>query len=409
MSKSALPILLLGGAVLLVMGKKKRNPGAKVSGGFGPVAGSNKPIREEPQNPERGYPFESTREVQEALTYKGYNPGEVDGKWGKKTTAALNQFKKKEAKGKSKQVTLQKLSTGAAKKKVKIDGCDPLLQDCPEGQMCFDSRGHFVCLPVWQDTDGALRKETDAAVKVTNSSPAGYEFGPGGFREIAVSPDFKKVKIGGGFMIGKLDPYLRRQVKAGKLTTFNHWSQTLERIFWSDPNNFWVSALENTFGKGSRIDFGYMQQKYGKRGKAYNLNEFLDDNWEAMKGVVKQDPVLGVAMPFTGLASVLTFHEAIAAGVFAGTVGGGVLAGLALATVFVFTAAATSNILGINHRNSLIETATWAWGDFLDTYYARWGDKIIKLSDIPMNSPAADKIFTDVMRYIVRFQKMEVE
>lgn len=401
------PLLLAGVAVMALAGGRRRTGGR-----LNPTSGANKPLRTQlpPQQRDEAplYPFESVMAVQEALLYLGYNPGAPDDAWGGKTRAALKSFQQSGfcpdcvATGEPTEVSLQILSRLAAQEREYIMACDPLLQDCPAGFLCFPVGDLFLCLPEWQNAP-AMAQEA-AEVESYGSSPVGAEIGPGGFREIVVAPDFSSAHIGGGWVLGTLDPWLKERMDAGELAMLNHWSTTMENILWNDPLNFWWSTLSSHHGP-----IEWQAAREGKLPGAprldYDINDMLSDMATDLWTDMKREPSLGAVVIAAAGMNVWGFQVILEFTV----VPPYIVAGLALASAFMFVSGVASNILSDQHRDAMVVSSTWVWDAFLASHYARIGDQDILLSDIPVDSPAGDQIRTVVMKYISRFQRMEID
>jgi len=259
-----LPILLAGGAILAISGKKKpkgsggipldkpvqvKKDGLVVNSGRSPVPPA---VHEAPLEP-----FEDVQQVQEALIAVGKPPkGGADGDWGGQSQAALDSYNddrgfKAEARDHlatpdslralhadasqgTAQGVLANPQTGAGTTLF----CSLSNPKCPPGQHClplfntpipgFEDIGY--CAPI--------------AMLEAGHKPTPEEYAPGGFNEVVFSPDFESVAIGGGWRFQTLEPWLYTRMKAGKLLTF-----AIEgRLFWEDlisktPKSFWNSTL----------------------------------------------------------------------------------------------------------------------------------------------------------------------
>ncbi len=285
---SALPIIFLGGAALVILGgKKKRAAGPRdipldkpvqvkkdgltVNSGRSPVPPA---VKEAPLEP-----FDSVQQVQEGLiaTGKKLKRG-ADGKWGPESQRALDQFStekgfKNEAKAHlATPDSLQSLHSAAyhatkagalANVNTSIGTllwCDITKLRCPTGYECVALFGPGQAPAGYEDLGMCI----PVAMINAGYMPGPQDYAPGGFDEIVFSPDYESVAIGGGWKFQTLEPWLYNRMREGKLLTY-----ALEgSLFWEDlittsPKEFWNSTLASiglapaTAGVGTKAWLDY--------------------------------------------------------------------------------------------------------------------------------------------------------
>jgi len=261
---SFLPLLLAGGAILALSGKKKskgsggipldkpvqvKKDGLVVNSGRSPVPPA---VYESPLEP-----FEDVQQIQEALIAAGKPPkGGADGKWGGNSQGALDSYNHERG---FKAEARDHLATPDSLRALHADAgqgaaegvlanpqtgaganlyCDISKLDCPPGYECVPIFG--TPIPGFEDVGICI----PIAMLNAGHMPAPEDYAPGGFNEVVFSPDFESVSIGGGWRFQTLEPWLYTRMKAGKLLTY-----ALEGgLFWEDlistsPKSFWNSTL----------------------------------------------------------------------------------------------------------------------------------------------------------------------
>jgi len=447
---NALPILLLGGAAVMLMAggkKKKKAPGIALPGltrreaprvqvrvGGMKMDSGTSPIPEAMEEMPLE-PFDSIAQVQEALIAAGYQLPKygADGGWGGESKAAMKRFQRdngftsEASAGVVTPETLRALhvkayegtnegrlanpQTGAGTALY----CDPLLQDCPEGQACFATDDEFLCLPTIEE-------------EVVKYTPE--EYAPGGFREVYFSPDYGSMEIGGGWKFSVLEPWLYERMKSGKLLTYAlKGSLAWEDAIISNPKAFWSATLASAglatatvgtkgwldfrktltkippvrlqFAQGLRYSRGsyYITDPQTGRLKFFDYGEWEKHGWRAYTEYV--DTAMGKQS-----VHMLRHHnpryaeKAIAIGV--PLIYGAIIVGLVWGTGKV------TSLLADKQRDLIAESAILAWQDFAKSHKVRVGNGRVLISDLPEVMPV--QIFQAyVATQIVRFQKSNYE
>ena len=259
-----LPLLLAGGAILALSGKKKykgsggipldkpvqvKKDGLVVNSGRSPVPPA---VYEAPLEP-----FEDVQQVQEALIAAGKPPkGGADGKWGGQSQAALDSYNNDRG---FKAEASHHLATPDSLRALHADAgqgtADGVLANPQTGGgttlFCSLSKGKcppgHTCVPVFNTPIPGFEDVgycVPNAMLAAGREPSPEDYAPGGFNEVVFSPDYESVSIGKGWRFQTLEPWLYTRMKAGKLLTY-----ALEGgLFWEDlistsPKSFWNSTL----------------------------------------------------------------------------------------------------------------------------------------------------------------------
>ena len=223
---SALPLLLIGGAALVMMSGKKKN-----GRGGSTVASDKEAVKVVLQvrggeNPI--YPFRDAAQLQEALIAVGQKLPKygADGKWGNESKAALSKYmgsggrKYGATPGEVEDAkvladSLRRLAMEAAQKAGVLGTpkggmgtrlwCNIVEFDCPPGHECVPIFPMGQEPAGWKDVGICVPMDLVASGHI----PKPKDYVPGGFNEIFVNPQTKKVHIGGGWEFGTLQRWIQ--------------------------------------------------------------------------------------------------------------------------------------------------------------------------------------------------------